>query len=83
MSETCDIYEVTYALEILPALMEIWNETVLLVLVYRKLGPLGSTMQDPVVVLSELPTECRTLGVGNFNLDKLLYKNIHMLGDTK
>ena len=51
MSETCDIYEVTYALEILPALMEIWNETVLLVLVSRKLGPLGSTMQDPVVVL--------------------------------
>lgn len=53
-------YQVTFALEILPALAEIGNETVPLVLLHRKQGPLGSFIQDLIGVLLELPTECRT-----------------------
>ena len=67
------------ALEILPVLIEIENERVLLVLVYRKPGPLGNFIYELVEQVTELPTENRVLIVGDFNLDQMLPENIEKL----
>ena len=70
-----------YALEVMPVLKEIDDETVILVVVYRRPGPVGLFIQDLIDILLELPTECRTFSIGDFNLDQLLYENILMLND--
>ena len=56
--------------------MEIDDETVILVVVYRKPGPVELFIQDLIGILLELPTECRTFVIGDFNLDQILYENI-------
>ena len=53
-------YRVTSVLEVLPMFIEIGDETVILVLVYRKPGALGSFIQDLIGILLEVPTEYRT-----------------------
>ena len=69
-------YQVTSALEVLPVLMEIDDETVILVVVYRKSGPVGLFIQDLIGIRLEFPTECRTFVIGDFNLNQSLYENI-------
>ena len=64
-------------------LMEIHDETVILVVVYRTPGPVGLFIQDFIGILLELPTDCRTFVMGHFNLDQLLYENILMLNGLR
>ena len=64
----------------LPVLIEIENEYVLLVLLYRKPGPIGTFIQDLIEQLSEFPTQHRTLIVGDFNLDQMLSENVQKVG---
>ena len=69
-------FETTHALEMLPVLFEIENECVLVVLVYRAPGPLGTFINDLIEQLNNLPTrEHRTVLIGDFNFDQMLPKN--------
>lgn len=54
--------------------MEIYGETAVLGLVYRKAGPIGSFIQDLMCIDLELPTEYRTYVTGDFNLDNYCTK---------
>ena len=64
-------FQTVHALEMLAVLVEIENERVLVVLVYRAPGPLRTFMNDLIEQLNNLPTrEQRTVGVGDFNLDQ-------------
>ena len=70
--------ETISSLEILPVAMEIENECVLLVLVYRMPGPVGNFVNDLIEELTQLSTYTaysRTLVVGDFNMDQLLKVN--------
>ena len=59
--------------------MEIGDETVVLVVIYRKPGPVGSFIQNLIGILLELLTKYRTFVNADFNLDLLLYEHIQML----
>ena len=72
-------FQTTNVLEILPVLIEIENERVLLLLVYRKPGPVGNFINDLIDELSQLPTEYRILIVGDFNLDQMLSENVEKI----
>ena len=72
-------FETTTTLEILPVVMEIENEHVLLVLVYRPPGAVGSFINNLIDELTQLPTAYRTLIVGDFNLDQMLRENIEKI----
>ena len=81
------IREYTYfgALEILPALFEINQEMVLLVLLYRPPGPIGNFVRNLIAVLDRLVTEnpigseYRTLVIGDFNWDQMLPQHVSSL----
>ena len=60
--------------------MEINDESVLVVLVYRIPGPLGTFINDLIQTVSELPTQHRILIMGDFNLDQMLPENVTKLG---
>ena len=71
-----EVYETTHALEMLPVLVEIENERVLVVVVYRAPDPLGTFITNFITELNILPIrEHRTLVVGDFNLDQMLPEN--------
>ena len=67
-----EVIEIPSILEALPIALEIERKTILLVIVYRMLGPLGSFIEDVISLISELPTQHRMLIVGDFNLDEML-----------
>ena len=56
--------------------VEIEKETILLVMVYRQPGPLGTFINDLISMINELPTQYRTLIVGDFNVDQMLPQNV-------
>ena len=71
--------ETSSSLEILPVVMEVEDECVLLVLLYRKPGPVGNFVNDLIEELRQLSTDTgctRTLIVGDFNMDQLLEANV-------
>ncbi len=70
------VFETNSTLEILPVLMDICNETVLVVLLYRPPGPIGTFIMDLMTQVSILPTQYRILILGDFNLDQLLDQNV-------
>ena len=72
-------FETTTTLEILPVVIEIENEHVLLILVYRPPGAVGSFINNLIDELTQLPTAYRTLIVGDFNLDQMLCENIEKI----
>ena len=59
-------------LEVLPIVLEIERDTILLAMVYRMPGPLGSFIDDFISLINELPTQHRLLITGDFNLDQML-----------
>ena len=63
--------------------MEIGDETVFLILVYREPDLVESIIQDLIGILVELPTEYRPFVFGDYNLDKLFYENIQMLNGLR
>ena len=63
-------------LEVLPVKLETEKETLLLVIVYRVPGPLGTFIDDFILFINELPTQRSILIVGDFNLDQMLPENV-------
>ena len=63
-------------MEVLPIVLEIEKETILLIIVYRMPGPLGSLIDDFNLLISELPTQHRMLVVGDFDLDQVLLEHV-------
>ena len=72
-------FETRNTLEILPVVIEIENEHVLLVLVYRPPGAVGSFIDNLIEEITQLPTTYRTLIIGDFNLDQMLSENIEKI----
>ena len=68
--------EIPSVLEVLPIVLEIEKETILLVIVYRMPGPLGSFIGDFISLINELPTQHRMLIVGDFNLDQMMLEHV-------
>ena len=60
----------------MPIALEIQKGTILLVIVYRVAGPLGSFIDDFVSLINELPEQHRVLIVGDFNLDQMLPEHV-------
>ena len=69
-------FETSKTLEILPVLMDIENETILVLLLYRPPGSVGTFITDLMSQVSELPTQYRILILGDFNLDQMLPENV-------
>ena len=71
-------------LEVLPVLLKICDEMILVIIVYRKPGSIGSFLEDLSQVINEfLPKEYRILLVGDFNLDPMLTENCNKLDSFK
>ena len=73
------IIDVPSVLEVLPSVLEIEKETLLLVIVYRIPGPLGTFIDDFILLINEQPTQHLMLIVGDFNLDQMLPENVEKL----
>ena len=71
-----EVMEITSVLEVLQIVLEIEKETIVLVIVYRMPGPLGSFIDDFISLINELPTQHRMLIVGDFNLDQMLPEHV-------
>ena len=71
-------YDVVSQLEMLPVLLEINEEQALLILVYQT-GPLHNFVADFAEELSFLPTDKRTIILGDSNLDQMLSNNVEIL----
>ena len=72
-------FETSKTLEILPVLMDIEDETVLVVLLYRPPGTIGTFITDLMTQISELPTQYRILILGDFNIDQMLPGNVQKI----
>ena len=70
------IIDVPSVLEVLPVVLEIEKETLLLVIVYHILGPLGTFIDDFILLINELAMHHMILIVGDFNLDQMLPENV-------
>ena len=70
------IVNVPRVLEVLVVVLEKKKETLLLVIVYRVLGPLGTFIDGFILFINKLPTQHRILIVSNFNLDQILPENV-------
>ena len=68
--------EIASVLEVLPVVLEIEKETILSIVVYCMPGPLGSFIDDLILLINELPTQHRMLIVGDFNLDQMLPEHV-------
>lgn len=67
-------------LELLPVVMKIEDEHVLVLLIYRPPGPIGTFIEQLRIELGFLPTDkYRTLILGDFNLDQNLAENEQIL----
>ena len=70
-----EVIEIASVLEVLSIVLEI-EETILLIIVYHMPGPLGSFIDDFILLINELPTQHRILIVGDFNLDQMLSEHV-------
>ena len=71
-----EVIDIPSTIEILPIVLEIKKETFLLVVLYWALGPVGSFIDQFILLMNELPIQHRILIVGDFNLDEMLPKNV-------
>ena len=71
-----EVVEISDVLEVLPIVLEIEREIILLVIVYRMPGSLGSFIDNLISLINELPTQHRMLIVGDFNLDQMLPEHV-------
>ena len=68
-----EVIEIPSVLEVLSIVLEIERDTILLAMVYRMPGSLGSFIDDFISLINELPTQHRLLITGDFNLDQMLF----------
>ena len=73
------LFEISTVLEMLPVLLEVLNKRILLILIYGKIGLLGSFTADLIQSVSELPIENHIKIVGDLNLDQLSTAKISKL----
>ena len=78
-----EVIEIPSVLEVLPMVLEKEKETILLVIVYCMLGPLGSFIDDFISLINELPTQHRMLTAGDFNLDQMLPEHVAKVDPSK
>ena len=71
-------FETTNCTELLPILFEVDNEYLLIVLSYLT-GPFGKFIDTLQEELTLLPSQCKTIVLGHFNLNRLLEENINIL----
>ena len=71
-------FDVVSQLEMLPVLLEVDKEQVLLILVYRT-GPVRNFVAEFAEELLLLPTNKRTIILGDFNMDQMLSNNVELL----
>ena len=71
-----EVIEIHTVLEVLPIVLEIEKETILLVIVYRMAGLLGSFLDNFISLINELPTQHSMLIAGHFNLDQMLHEHV-------
>ena len=71
-----EVIDIPSTIEILPIVLEIKKETFLLVILYWALGPVGSFIDQFILLMNELPIQHRILIVGDFNLDEMLPENV-------
>ena len=78
-------YTYVGALEILPALLQIENELVFLVLVYRRPGPIATFVRSIVETMDQIMSDnpvikqYRTMVIGDFNWDQMLSEHVATL----
>ena len=70
------VIEIRSVFEFLPIVLEIEKDTILLVIVYRMPGPLGSFQDDFISLINGLPTQHRMLIFSDFNLDQMLPEHV-------
>ena len=63
-------------LEVLSIVLEIEKKTFLLLIVYCMPGPLGSFIDNFILLINELPIQHRMLIAVDFNLDQMLPEQI-------
>ena len=73
------LFEISTVWEMLPVLLEVQNIHILLILIYRKRGLLGSFIDDLIQSVSDLPIDNHIIIVGDLNLDHLSTANISKL----
>ena len=61
---------------VLPVVLEMEKETLSLVIVYCISGPLGTFIDDFILLINEQPIQHRILIVGDFNLDQMFPENV-------
>ena len=61
---------------VLLVVLEMEKETLLLVIVYCISGPLGTFIDDFVLLINELPIQHKILIVDDFNLDQMFPENV-------
>ena len=71
-----EVIEIPSVLEVLPIVLEIEKETILLVIVYRMPGPLGSFIDGFISMIIKLSTQHRMLVVGDLNLNQMLPEHV-------
>ena len=70
------IINIPSVLEVLPVVLETEQETLLLVILYHVPDPLGTFIDDSILLINELPTQHMILIVVGFNLDLKLPENV-------
>ena len=71
-----EVIDIPSIIEILPIVLELNKEPFLLVTVYCAPGPVGFFIGDFILLMNELPIQCRILIVGDFSLDHMLPENV-------
>ena len=67
---------ISSVLEVFPSVLKIKKQFLLLVIVYRVTGPVGTFTDDFMLLISEQPTQHRILIVGDFNHDQMFLENV-------
>ena len=70
------IIDIPNVLDVLPVVLEIEEDTLLLVVVYCMSGPLGTLIDHFILLINGLPAQHRILIGANFNLDQMFPESV-------
>ena len=71
-----EVLDIPSTIEILPVVLEINKETFLFLILYQAPGPVGSFIDEYILLMNELPIQHNILIVGDFNLGEMIPKNV-------
>ena len=74
-----DIYDTCETVELLACLIQYGTDELIIAVVYRKPGPLGTFMVDLQNEISKLPTGRRIIIFGDFNMDQFEQANVEKI----